>query len=133
MTVCRVTCRLLKKDDALVKKFNLDRAGLFRDIEKQLDTNFDLDFLEPKIETIQVLLLNASNASKWGLESTDWIITSIAVKMAQDLGLHRANTQHEPKKDTEAKKRLWWSAYVIDRVVCASLGRYVQPCNFFFD
>ncbi|GAA5812897.1 hypothetical protein MFLAVUS_006357 [Mucor flavus] len=125
MTLCRVTCRLLKKDDALVKKYKIDRGSLYHDISKQLDRNFDLDFLEPKIETIQVLLLNAANAAKWGLESTDWITTSIAVKMAQDLGLHRANTQHEgiPKKDTEAKKRLWWSAYVIDRVVCASLGR----------
>ncbi|GAA5801806.1 hypothetical protein HPULCUR_007260 [Helicostylum pulchrum] len=125
MTLCRVTCRLLKKDDALVKKYKIDRGSLYQDISKQLDLYFDLDFLEPKIETIQVLLLNAANAAKWGLESTDWIATSIAVKMAQDLGLHRANTQHEgiPKKDTEAKKRLWWSAYVIDRVVCASLGR----------
>ncbi|CAO3608615.1 unnamed protein product [Mucor hiemalis] len=125
LTVCRVTCRLLKKDDPLVKKYKVDRANLFRDIERQMDLYFDLDFLEPKIETIQVLLLSASNAAKWGLESADWISTSIAVKMAQDLGLHRANTQHEgiPKKETEAKKRLWWSAYVIDRVVCASLGR----------
>lgn len=124
IAVCRATCRLLKKDDSIVMRYHLDRASLFRDLTKQLDVNFDLDFLEPKVETIQVLLLNASNPTKWGLESTDWIITSIAVKMAQDLGLHRAhNTQHEPKKDTEAKKRLWWSAYVIDRVVCASLGR----------
>lgn len=81
MTLCRVTCRLLKKDDALVKKYKIDRASLYHDISKQLDRNFDLDFLEPKIETIQVLLLNAANAAKWGLESTDWITTSIAVKM----------------------------------------------------
>lgn len=81
LTVCRVTCRLLKKDDPLVKKYKVDRANLFRDIERQMDLYFDLDFLEPKIETIQVLLLTASNASKWGLESADWISTSIAVKM----------------------------------------------------
>ncbi|KAI7888757.1 fungal-specific transcription factor domain-containing protein [Mucor mucedo] len=123
MAVCRATCRLLKKDDEIVMQYGIDRGSFFRDLTNQLDVNFDLDFLEPKMETIQVLLLNASNPTKWGLESTDWIITSIAVKMAQDLGLHRANTQHEPKKVTEAKKRLWWSAYVIDRVVCASLGR----------
>lgn len=81
LTVCRVTCRLLKKDDPLVKKYKVDRANLFRDIERQMDLYFDLDFLEPKIETIQVLLLSASNAAKWGLESADWISTSIAVKM----------------------------------------------------
>lgn len=81
MTICRVTCRVLKREDPLVKKYKVDRAHLFKDIERQLDLYFDLDFLEPKIETIQVLLLNASNASKWGLESADWIATSIAVKM----------------------------------------------------
>ncbi|KAL0135773.1 fungal-specific transcription factor [Mucor lusitanicus] len=125
MTLCRVTCRILKKDDPLLLKYEIDRGTFFRDISKQISLYFDLDFLEPKIETIQVLLLNASNAEKWGLESTDWITTSIAVKMAQDLGLHRANTQQEgiPKKVMEAKKRLWWSAYIIDRWVCASLGR----------
>ncbi|KAG1117404.1 hypothetical protein G6F42_013445 [Rhizopus arrhizus] len=125
MTLCRVTCRILKKDDPLLLKYEIDRGTFFRDISKQISLYFDLDFLEPKIETIQVLLLNASNAEKWGLESTDWITTSIAVKMAQDLGLHRANTQQEgiPKKVMDAKKRLWWSAYIIDRWVCASLGR----------
>ncbi|CEP12208.1 hypothetical protein [Parasitella parasitica] len=125
MTLCRVTSRILKKDDPFLLKYNIDRSTFFRDISKQISLYFDLDFLEPKIETIQVLLLNASNAEKWGLESTDWITTSIAVKMAQDLGLHRANTQLEgiPKKVMEAKKRLWWSAYIIDRWVCASLGR----------
>ncbi|KAI7898011.1 fungal-specific transcription factor domain-containing protein [Cokeromyces recurvatus] len=125
MSVCRAACRLLKEDDLLLKKYNLERNTLFKDINKQLELYFDLDFLEPKIETIQVLLLNSANAVKWGIDSKDWIMTSIAVKMAQDLGLHRANTQQEdiPKKEMEAKKRLWWSAYVIDRWVCASLGR----------
>lgn len=81
MAICRVTCRLLKKDDALVLKYKVDRAQLFREITKQMELYFDLDFLEPKIEAIQVLLLSASNAEKWGLQSTDWIATSIAVKM----------------------------------------------------
>jgi hypothetical protein len=81
MTVCKVTCRLLKSDDPLVKKYQVDRANLFHDIQKQMELNFDLDFLEPKIETIQVLLLNSANTEKWGLESADWIQISIAVKM----------------------------------------------------
>ncbi|KAI8368542.1 fungal-specific transcription factor domain-containing protein [Blakeslea trispora] len=125
MAICRSSCRLLEEEDFLVQKYNIDRAHFFRDIQKQMDTYFDVDFLQPKIETIQVLLISASNTEKWGIESSDWITTSIAVKMAQDLGLHRANTQHQgvPKKDMEAKKRLWWSAYIIDRWVCASLGR----------
>ncbi|KAI9481404.1 MAG: fungal-specific transcription factor domain-containing protein [Benjaminiella poitrasii] len=125
ISVCRATCRLMKDDDPFFEEYNINRSNLFSNLHKQLELYFDMDFLEPRIETIQVLLLNSSNASKWGIESADWISASIAIKMAQDLGLHRANTQQEgiPKKDMEAKKRLWWSAYVIDRWVCASLGR----------
>lgn len=87
LTICKITCRLLKKEDPMVQKYQVDRTALFLDIHKQLEMNFDLDFLEPKIETIQVLLLNASNAEKWGLESADWIQTSIAVKMVSFLSL----------------------------------------------
>jgi hypothetical protein len=83
MAICRVTSRLLRRDDAIVLKHKVDRAQLFRDISKQMMLYFDLDFLEPKIETIQVLLLCASNAEKWGLESSDWIATSVAVKMVK--------------------------------------------------
>ncbi|KAI8994821.1 fungal-specific transcription factor domain-containing protein [Pilobolus umbonatus] len=125
VTICRSTCRLMKEEDQILKKYNINHAELFHSLQKQLDECNNIDVLDPKIETIQILLLIASSAQKWGLESKDWIATSIAVKMAQDLGLHRANTQLQtiPKKTMEANKRLWWSAYIIDRWVCASLGR----------
>ena len=45
-------------------------------------------------------------------------------EQAQDLGLHRSNTQLGiPTQKIEARKRLWWSAYVLDRWICATLGR----------
>jgi hypothetical protein len=85
ITICRITCRLLKDDDPLVKKYNLDRAKMFKDFAHQIETNFDMDFLNPNIGTIQVLLLNAANTEKWTVESSDWICTSVAVKMVKNL------------------------------------------------
>jgi hypothetical protein len=124
MTICRTTLRILPADDPVVKAYNIDRAAMFRDMVQQLETNYELDFMEPQIEAIQNLLLNSANADGWGPKSANWLATSIAVKMAQDLGLHRSNTQWTlPAKRIEARKRLWWSAYVVDRWVCASLGR----------
>ncbi|KAI8884124.1 hypothetical protein K501DRAFT_272058 [Backusella circina FSU 941] len=83
------------------------------------------DILQPNIQTIQIILLFTSNGEKWELESQHWVLTSIAVKMAQDLGLHRSNTNNNciSKKDMESKKRLWWSIVCVDRWVSASLGR----------
>lgn len=44
---------------------------------------------------------------------------------AQDLGLHRSRTQQQLAPHLiEPYKRLWWSAYVMDRWICAALGRY---------
>ncbi|KAI8981598.1 fungal-specific transcription factor domain-containing protein [Mycotypha africana] len=126
MAVCRAAFRLLSDGHPLLEKYNIvDRKQYFTDICFQLEQNFDLDFLEPTMEAIQVLLLQAANTDKWGSQSSDWIATSIAVKMAQDLGLHRANTQQSgiTIRETESRRRIWWCAYIIDRWVCASLGR----------
>ncbi|KAI9279828.1 hypothetical protein BY458DRAFT_501787 [Sporodiniella umbellata] len=49
----------------------------------------------------------------------------MAIKMAQELGLHRSNSFNHglSKAEADARKRLWWSAYVVDRFVCASVCR----------
>lgn len=83
MSVCRISCRLLNDDDPIMQKYNEDPSSLFHDLSKQIQMYFHLDFLEPKIEAIQVLLLNAMNATEWGLESKDWIAVSVAVKMVK--------------------------------------------------
>ncbi|KAI8092547.1 fungal-specific transcription factor domain-containing protein [Halteromyces radiatus] len=124
LTICHVTIRMLPVDDSVAQEYNIDRAAMFHDLCHQLETNCELDFMEPHVESIQFLLLNSANADHWSPKSTDWLATSIAVKMAQDLGLHRSNAQWTlPPKFVEARKRLWWSAYIVDRWVCASLGR----------
>ncbi|KAI8365979.1 fungal-specific transcription factor domain-containing protein [Radiomyces spectabilis] len=121
-TVCRAASRLLSDDDPVAQKHGVRHDVLFRNLSDQLQNKYELDFLKPSLDTIQVLLLGASCARTWGSESQNWLGTSIAVKMAQDLGLHRSNTQLN-MRNQESGRRLWWSAYVIDRWVSAALGR----------
>ncbi|KAI8141914.1 fungal-specific transcription factor domain-containing protein [Fennellomyces sp. T-0311] len=123
ISICRAATRLLDEDDWVVKKHNIDRCQLFVSLADQLQC-VHVDFMNPGIDKIQILLLQACSARKWSTESTDWLAVSLAVKMAQDLGLHRSNTQLGiPTHQIEARKRLWWSAYVLDRWICATLGR----------
>lgn len=143
--ICRAASRLLDDNDEVIKKHNVSRASLFKLFTEQLKVKFAVDFFEPKLECVQIFLLNASNTEKWCAESTDWIEISMAAKMAsrramvfrhtcdvdtmfqaQALGIHRSNTQwNVSARGLEARKKLWWSAYVLDRWISASLGRYV--------
>ncbi|KAI7859725.1 fungal-specific transcription factor domain-containing protein [Circinella umbellata] len=123
LAICRASARLLDEDDWVVKKHNINRNELFVSLSDELLCE-QLDFMNPTIDKIQILLLTACTARKWAAESTDWLAISLGVKMAQDLGLHRSNTQLGiPTQKIEARKRLWWSAYVLDRWICATLGR----------
>ncbi|KAI7878775.1 hypothetical protein K492DRAFT_238377 [Lichtheimia hyalospora FSU 10163] len=124
VAICRGASRLLTDDDPVVKKYGIDRRQLLISLNKQYNHNCNIDMLTPKIENAQVLLVMAYSAEKWAPESEDWMSASLAVKMAQDLGLHRSRTQQQmPPHLIEPYKRLWWSAYVMDRWICAALGR----------
>ncbi|KAI9243491.1 fungal-specific transcription factor domain-containing protein [Phascolomyces articulosus] len=123
LAICRASARLLDEDDWVIKKHNINRTDLFVALADALICE-NIDFMSPTIDKIQILLLSSCSARKWAAESTDWLGISLAVKMAQDLGLHRSNTQLGiPSHKMEARKRLWWSAYVLDRWICATLGR----------
>ncbi|KAG1021756.1 hypothetical protein G6F26_008191 [Rhizopus arrhizus] len=80
----------------------------------------------PSIAPISIHICGKiSNSESWFLDSTCWISSGMAIKMAQDLGLHRSSFQNQGLSEAESagRKRLWWSAYVIDRFVSASVSR----------
>lgn len=81
VAVCRSACRLLDEDDWIVKKYNINRGTLFEHFRAQLSRWYRPDFLEPRLEGVQILLLTACTANKWTAESVDWLAISIAVKM----------------------------------------------------
>ncbi|ORX59479.1 hypothetical protein DM01DRAFT_1332954 [Hesseltinella vesiculosa] len=124
ISIARTTLQMISDDDPVFPASQVTRRALYEKCSSIMNNDYDIDFMVPDISTIQILLLGALTSGDWGPKSTNWLAVSIAVKMAQDLGLHRSNNQWNASGERgEARKRLWWSAYVIDRWVCAGLGR----------
>ncbi|EPQ31474.1 uncharacterized protein PFL1_00809 [Pseudozyma flocculosa PF-1] len=79
---------------------------------------------EPRIETVQLALLQAYYMASTGSPAKAWICAGHATRLAQDLGLHR-NVDHATlsPQDRELRRRTWWCVYVMDRLLGISLGR----------
>ncbi|WWD18291.1 hypothetical protein CI109_102741 [Kwoniella shandongensis] len=52
-----------------------------------------------------------------------WLLASQALRVAQDLGLHRATAQHVTFHQKQSRSRCWWTVYGMDRLLSLSLGR----------
>lgn len=76
------------------------------------------------IETVQGLLLMAVFAINEPRSVNAWHVAGQAVRMAIDLGLHRTSTNNSNDlQRCEMKKRVFWSAYAMDRNISVALGR----------
>lgn len=88
------------------------------------------------ISTVQTLMLLSMFVSHDNDEedTAHWFITGMAIRMAQDLGLHRDCSKWKiPDYEIELRKRLWYAAYLMDRWVAAELGRPVSILDHEFD
>ncbi|KAL8722083.1 MAG: hypothetical protein Q9225_001370 [Loekoesia sp. 1 TL-2023] len=94
----------------------------FKDLLRQ---SFD----ESSITTIQGLLVMSSALAGVGEErNAAWLYSGIAFRMMFDLGLHtdgqsRLSKQQESNEDGEIRRRLFWSAFVIDKLQSFYYGR----------
>ncbi|CAG8620568.1 5751_t:CDS:2 [Paraglomus brasilianum] len=83
------------------------------------------DFDESNIITLQALLVMAMN-QQGKKNSRCWLYTGMAIRMAQDMGLHRDSSKWNlDARQAEIRKRLWWACFMSDRIVSAGLGRPV--------
>lgn len=88
------------------------------------------------ISTVQALiLLSMFTSHEFDDEDTShWFMTGMAIRMAQDLGLHRDCTKWKiPDYEIELRKRLWYAAYLMDRWVASELGRPISIFDHEFD
>ncbi|KAG0213719.1 hypothetical protein BGX28_003663 [Mortierella sp. GBA30] len=79
-----------------------------------------------QISTVQALLLMAVQQMGFCESQRAWLYVGMAIRMAQDLGLNKEPTEQEQARNRlqcELRKRTWWSIYVIERLLCAGLGR----------
>ncbi|KAG9289498.1 hypothetical protein G9A89_001270 [Geosiphon pyriformis] len=81
------------------------------------------EFDEGQLSTVQALLL-MSAYQQGAKNSRSWMYTGMAIRMAQDMGLHRDSAKWSLEQTNgEVRKRVWWSCYISDRFVSAGLGR----------
>lgn len=82
--------------------------------------------LSPSIPTVVGLLLLGSTLNAQGNTSKAWLYTGYALRMVYDLGLHldRKATQ-ETAEDIELRRRVFWGAFICDKMQSLYLGRPV--------
>jgi hypothetical protein len=79
-----------------------------------------------QVGTVQALLLMAIQQMGFCESQRAWLYVGMAIRMAQDLGLNCELSELEQIRNpvlAEQRRRTWWSCYVVERLVCAGLGR----------
>ncbi len=81
------------------------------------------EFDDAQLSTIHALLLMAAY-QQGSKNSRAWLYIGLAIRTAQDMGLHRDSAKWSlDEKQTEIRKRAWWACYTFDRFISAGLGR----------
>ncbi|KAK6911069.1 hypothetical protein I203_105104 [Kwoniella mangroviensis CBS 8507] len=77
------------------------------------------------VATAQGLLLLSALENTKGRISQGWMYAGMAFRMVQDLGCQFdvGPDEHHTEVDLEARRRLWWSAYLWDKMISVYLGR----------
>ena len=76
------------------------------------------------VETVQGLLLMSTFAINEPQSMNAWMISGLAMRYCIDFSLHRkVQACHYSLFQLEMRKRVFWSAYVIDRNISIALGR----------
>ncbi|PVG01630.1 hypothetical protein CPB86DRAFT_871039 [Serendipita vermifera] len=85
--------------------------------------------------TCQSYLLIAFREIGIGAMSQAWLFLGVAIRMAQDLGLHRSVDKFHtaaanlfPPTEKECRNRAWWCCVLLDRYFSTYIGR---PCLIF--
>ncbi|CAG8637385.1 4521_t:CDS:2 [Dentiscutata erythropus] len=83
------------------------------------------EFEQQTIATVQALLI-LSVYDRDSTTSVTWLYTGMAIRLAQDMGLHRDSAKWNfDARQAEIRKRVWWACVISDRLASTSLGRPV--------
>lgn len=107
----------------------LQRAG---QVSNELLSKFDISYQniiheclrKNDIESVELLMLLALSSLLDSSGISPWAITGIVTRQAVSLGLtQNASSAHGLySQQVELRNRLFWSVYVLDRVISASYG-----------
>jgi hypothetical protein len=122
--ICTYACFLLRTDDPIFKDAGVERDNIFQTLLDRTALLVRKEYLKPRIVTIQALILLCLHPTYSTSSYRNWILAGMAVRMAQDLGLHRTLTTVEVSSEfKERRKRLFFACYINDRWICAVMGR----------
>ncbi|KAG2223087.1 hypothetical protein INT45_008935 [Circinella minor] len=122
--ICSYACFLINSDNPVFKGAGMNSEQVFHTLVERAAQLIRRDYLIPRISTIKALVILCSLPTYSTSSYRNWILAGMAVRMAQDVGLHRTvKTDQMSKENVEARKRLWYSVYVTDRWCCAVMGR----------
>ncbi|KAK4689854.1 hypothetical protein P7C73_g226, partial [Tremellales sp. Uapishka_1] len=75
---------------------------------------------------VQRLTLLAAFQASVNAMPMSWLLAGQAMRVAQDLGLHRSSARMRlPFAEKQLRSRCWWAIYGLERMVSISLGRPV--------
>jgi hypothetical protein len=76
------------------------------------------------VDHVQALLLMGQYLHGTLELNNCWTVVGLAIRMAQGLGLHLdASTFTSNIIEQEIRKRVWWSCFVLDRILSMKIGR----------
>ncbi|OZJ03243.1 hypothetical protein BZG36_03451 [Bifiguratus adelaidae] len=94
------------------------------------------DFGRPKLAIVQGYLVLAMyfEVNGDGDDSRQWFATGAAIRVAQDIGLHKNCSNWKiAKSEIELRKRIWYACYIMDRWMGALMGRPLAILERNFD
>lgn len=125
--ICSYACFLVPSNHPIFAESGLERDQIFHALVDRAGLFIRSEYLVPRIQTIQALILLCAHPTYSSGSYRNWLLAGMAVRMAQDLALHRSvtNTGSTPANDAliEKRRRLWYSVYVTDRWCCSVMGR----------
>lgn len=129
-----ISTTIFKNDISKSKVFNYSDEQI-SEMQKSLNAKshklLSVVYKRSMISTVQALMLLSMFSGYDGEDEDEdsgcWFITGMAIRMAQDLGLHRDCSKWLiPDYEIELRKRIWYCAYLMDRWVAAQLGQPIS-------
>ncbi|GES62981.1 hypothetical protein ATEIFO6365_0014009700 [Aspergillus terreus] len=76
------------------------------------------------LNTVMARALLSIYLTQTGMPREAWKMLSHAVRLGQDMGLHRSPCRFNlPSEQQTMRRRVWWCLYVMDRLLSMNLGR----------
>ncbi|KAI8098464.1 fungal-specific transcription factor domain-containing protein, partial [Halteromyces radiatus] len=122
--ICSYSCFLVPSNHPIFTRSGLERNQIFHTLVDRAGLLIRTEYLTPRIQTIQALILLCAHPTYSSGSYRNWILAGMAVRMAQDLGLHRSVSNTNAATELiEKRRRLWYSVYLTDRWCCSVMGR----------